>query len=343
MLLSLIVFIVMQGITLIIYPAGATRVVTSLYLLTVPAYACSLEWYFQGAQRFGAFTLSKVVATVVYFAAVIVAVDGPADVARVPLFNVLGAAVAAVLLLTLRREEKLLPTGFSRARFVAILRRAGTIGVGGIFAQTVQLLPPIVLGLLATDADAGVLGAAMKVVFVILMIDRVFAAIFLPAVSKLFASDPERVRLHLERALAIIIVIGFGMGTLVTVHAGEIMRLIYDASYAGGGLPLAIMSWFAAATLVNSVFSYGLIGAGEERAYLRATVAGGTIAAILTVVMVAAWGLVGGAAAMVGGELAMVTLTWLAFRRRIRLRFIRPLAVAAPLAAILSTERSKVT
>ena len=51
------------------------------------------------------------------------------------------------------------------------------------------------------------------------------------------------------------------------------------------------------------------------------------------VVMVAAWGLVGGAAAMVGGELAMVTLTWLAFRRRIRLRFIRPLAVAAPLAA----------
>ena len=39
------------------------------------------------------------------------------------------------------------------------------------------------------------------------------------------------------------------------------------------------------------------------------------------------------AAAMVGGELAMVTLTWLAFRRRIRLRFIRPLAVAAPLAA----------
>jgi O-antigen/teichoic acid export membrane protein len=333
LILSLIVFIAMQGVALVLYPTGATRTVVALYLLTVPAYALSLEWYFQGAQRFGLFTLSKFVTTAVYFTAIILAVAGPADAPLVPLFNCLGALVAATILLAARRDERLIPAGFSMRRFTTILRHAGTIGVGGIFAQTVQLLPPIILGLMATDADAGVLGAAMKIVFVILMIDRVFAAIFLPAISKLFAAGPERVREHLELALALIIVLGFGMAALVTAHARDIMRLVYNDSYRGGALALAIMSWFAAATLVNSVFAYGLIGAGEERAYLRATVTGGSIAALLTVAMIAAWGLTGGAIAMTAGEVVMVILAWLAFRRRIPLRFARPLVVAALLAA----------
>jgi len=335
LILSIVVLLAMQAVTFLLYPDPSARWVSALYLLSVPAFALSLEWYFQGAQRFLPFALSRFITAAVYFIAVMTGVSGPADAPRVPIFSLLGTLAAALLLLAIRRDERLVPAGFSWERMAGVLRRAAPIGVGGIFAQTVQLLPPLALGLLATNADAGVLGAAMKVIFVVLVIDRVFAAMFLPAVAKLFAAEAERSRGHLERALAFIIVLGFGIGTLITVHAANILRIIYNESYQGGALALGIMSWFAAATLVNSIFSYGLIGAGAERSYLRATVSGGTIAAVLTFALTWWWGLTGAAVAMVGGELAIVTLTYVEFRRRIRLRFARPLAVSAALAAAL--------
>ncbi len=336
LILSIVVLPVMQIVTLLLYPDPSARWVSALYLLSVPAFALSLEWYVQGAQRFLPFTLSRLITAAVYFIAVMVGVSGPADVPRVPLFSLVGTLAAAFLLLAIRRDQRLRPSGFSRERMWGVLRRAAPIGVGGIFAQTVQLLPPLALGLLATNADAGILGAAMKVIFVVLVVDRVFTAMFLPAVAKLFASDPERTREHLERALAFILVLGFGIGMLITVYAAGILRIIYNESYQSGARALGIMSWFAAATLVNSIFSYGLIGTGAERSYLRATVTGGTIAAILTFAMTWWWGLTGAAVAMVAGELAIVILTYLQFRRRIRLRFARPLAVAAALAATLA-------
>jgi O-antigen/teichoic acid export membrane protein len=113
------------------------------------------------------------------------------------------------------------------------------------------------------------------------------------------------------------------------------MILVFGPTYAAGAGALSITGWFAAATIINSVFTFGLIGAGKERAYLRATVVSGLITCALTVGMTALWRLPGAALAMVLSEICVAALTGWEFRRHVRFSAVRPLAVSAAIAAAM--------
>lgn len=323
------------ALVMILYPEEPLRTVVASYLLALVPYSILLEWYYQGIQRFTPLIISRSLIAGLYFITLYLLIAHPSDLPLVPYIFVASNLIPALLLFAFkRRGDSIAPRELSLRRTIGVIRHASTIGVGGIFAQTVQLLPPLVLGYYST-ADAGMLGAAMRIIAVVLIIDRVFATLFLPAIARLWSEGAERVAGHLERVTGIVIVAGFSIATLITIYARSIMALVFGASYEDGGEVLSITAWFAAATLINSVFSFGLIGAGKERAYLRATVLSGIVTALLTVVMIALWGLIGAAIAMVASEICVVALTYREFRRHVAVRFIRPLAISSVVALLL--------
>ncbi|MEP7217423.1 MAG: oligosaccharide flippase family protein [Bacteroidota bacterium] len=334
-ILGMIVLIVAIPVTYAIYDKVGQYY--CWFLLAIIPFALSLEWYYQGTRRFLPFVISRFVASAIYVTIVFTKVEGIIGPAFVPAGYAFATFVAALLLIV-RMRDRFSFRGFSLERFLAVIRNASVIGVGGILAQSVQLLPPLVLGAMAGPTpleDVGLLGAALKVIFVVLIIDRVFATVFLPAITRLWSIDRVAAERSLERLLRLVIVLGFGIGTVLTIHATAVMRLIFTSSYADGGPTLAILSWFGVATLINSIFSFGLIGTGHERDYFRATVAGGIATAILTFTMVHIWGLTGAALAIVGSELCLVGFTYNAFRRQMKLRFGRALAIAALTALVV--------
>ncbi|MDB5034075.1 MAG: polysaccharide biosynthesis protein [Chlorobi bacterium] len=334
LILGIIILIASYPIVLAIY-GRVGRTFYIWFLFAIIPYAFSLEWYYQGKQRFIPFTISRFIASAIYFAVVFNVVKGEYFWGLVPGSYTLATLVAAFVLIFCKKERFSFE-GFSPGRFFAAIRSAAVIGIGGILAQSVQLLPPLVLGaggLGEPIREAGVLGAALKIIFVILIIDRVFATVFLPAITRLWSANRAEAERSLERVLRLVIVLGFGIGTVLTIHATEVMRLIYTSSYADGGPTLAILSWFGVATLVNSIFSFGLIGTGHEREYFRATVIGGIATLLLTFPLIHLFGLTGAALAIVGSEICLVALTYAAFRRRVKVRFIRALAIAILTAA----------
>jgi len=333
--LAAVVALPALALALILYREEPARTVVASYLLALAPYSILLEWYFQGIQHYRPLIISRSLTAGLYFLILYLLIAHPSDVTLVPYIFVASNLIPALLLFAFkRRGDAILPREFSMRRTLGIIRQASMIGVGGIFAQTVQLLPPLVLGYYST-ADAGMLGAAMRIIAVVLVVDRVFATLFLPAIARLWGEGPERVAGHLERVVGIVIVVGFSLATLITIYARSIMALVFGASYEEGAGVLSITAWFAAATLINSVFSFGLIGAGKERAYLRATVLSGVITAVVTVAMTAIWGLIGAAIAMVASEICVVALTYREFRRHVAVSFVRPLAISSIVALAL--------
>jgi O-antigen/teichoic acid export membrane protein len=335
MLLAAIVILPALAAALLLYHDEPLRTVVASYLFAVIPYGILLEWYFQGIQNYRPLILSRTLTAALYFALLQLFVLTPADVRLVPYIFAAANLIPALLLFSFkRRQDAIAPARFTLRGALRIIKGSSLIGIGGVFAQTVQLLPPLVLGYYSMSS-AGTLGAALRIITVMLVIDRVFATLFLPAIARLWSEGAERVAPHLERVLALVIVTGFALATLITIYARSIMVIVFGASYASGAGALAITSWFAAATLINSVFTFGLIGAGKERAYLRATVMSGVVTCVVTAIMTALWQLTGAALAMVLSEICVASLTWWEFRRHVELRFARPLLVSILIAATL--------
>ncbi len=333
--LGFLVMLPAAAVAALIYHAEPLRYVVCAYLLNAVPYALTLEWYFQGIQRYRPLVISRTVSAALYLGFLYLLVQQSGDLIRVPWLYAASTLLPALLLfLFTRAGDSFSPRGLRIAESGRLVRSASVIGAGGIAAQTVQLLPPLVLGAYST-AQAGLLGAALRIVAVVLIVDRVFAVLFLPAVTRHLGTRRQEAGPAIERVLRLVIATGAALAVPIAIYAPGILRLVFGAGYEAGAEALAITAWFAAITLVNSVFVYGLIGAGAERAFFRAAVASAAITAVLTVAGVYFMGLAGAALAMTASEVAVVLLTWREFRRVVHVRWARPLLTAIGVAALI--------
>ncbi len=306
-----------------------------LFILPVIPNVLSLEWLHQGRRRFVPVAVGRIVNSLIFLCGVMILIATPDDLDRVPLVYGAGLMGAALVLMMLPRGgESIVPRRDDRAAMWPAWRTASKIGVGGLFAQSVQLFPPIALGWFSTD-QAGLLGAATKFIFAALMIDRVFGALFLPAISSLWSRDRDGAERQLQIVLRLMIAAALLAATLITLCARPALFLVFKAEYVEGDITLAILGWFVAATLINSLFSFGLIAAGGEKEYLRASMFGGVVAAIASIVLSWKFGSAGAAVAMTIGEIVLVLFAWIAFRRRVKLHVLQPIFSAVVVSTLI--------
>lgn len=335
-LLSGVIVLVIAELLLQLVPSDRhLRLLLILFILPVIPSVLSIEWLHQGRRRFVPVAVGRVVNSLIFLCGVMILVASPDDLNRVPLIYGSGLIGAALVLMMMSRGgEKIVPRRRDRALILPAWRTASKIGVGGLFAQSVQLFPPIALGWFSTD-QAGLLGAATKFIFAALMIDRVFGTLFLPAISSLWSRDRDGAGRDLQIVLRLMIAAALLSATLITLCARPALFLVFKAEYVEGELTLAILGWFVAATLINSLFSFGLVATGGEREYLRAAVIGGVVAAIASIILSWNYGSAGAAIAMTTGEIVLLLLAWIAFRRRVRLDFLQPLLSAVVVSALI--------
>lgn len=312
------------------------RLLLALFILPVVPNVLSLEWLHQGRRGFVPVAIGRIVNSLIFLGGTLMLITTPGDLDRVPLIygsGLIGAAL--VLMLMPRGGESILPRRDDRAAIWPAWQTASKIGVGGLFAQSVQLFPPIALGWFSTD-QAGLLGAATKFIFAALMIDRVFGALFFPAVSSLWSRDRDGAEQQLQIVLRLMIAAAFLAAILITLCARPALFLVFKAEYVEGDITLAILGWFVAATLINSLFSFGLIAAGGEKEYLRASMIGGTVSTIASIILSWNLGSAGAAVAMTAGEVVLVLFAWMAFRRRVKIHVLQPLLSAAVASALIT-------
>lgn len=308
-LLALLVTVIAAGLSLVVLEDNTVRLPILLFVCSTIPLALFLDWYYAGKEEFPVVSVARVLMSAVYLAGVLAVVHTPSDLVHVPLAFAAGN-IAAVLVLTQRflRAGGRLKFVLEMPAFVRILRENVPVGVTMFLAQSTVNLPPILLGWLVSTADAGIFSAGMKIVFLLLIADRVLHSLLLPVATRYYAGRKEEAHELLPLVTKWIMIAAIPVSMVGMVFASPIILLVFGSLYAPATLVLKILLAFFFFTLLNTISICVLIGSGNERSYSTTTFAGSVVTIILIVSGVVSAGVVGAAAGIVVGEAITVAL-----------------------------------
>ena len=315
-----------------------TARVTMIYAATLLPMALLLDWFFQGKEAFAVVSLSRTAQYAVFAVSSFFLIKGEADVILAPAAFVLGTCVAALAMLVVYRlRYGKLKFRWRPALWGSIARQNLPVGGAMILAQMVTNLPPLVVGYVLTTSDVGIYSAAMKLVFLLLFLDRLVNALFLPVVTRYATARADELPFLLGLTVKVLLLVFLPVGLLAVLFAREAMVIVFGAGY-GLAVPLfQLLTVYVLLTLVNSVFVCTLIGAGREMAYSRVTAWGAGFLSVAVILLTPLLGTLGAAFGVIAGEGFVLTGILIKTREVTRLPSLsslsRPVAAAAVMAA----------
>ncbi len=309
LILALIVTLLAAGISVFVVKDIAVRLTVILFVCSTVPLALFLDWYYAGKEEFPLVSGAKLLMYLVYLVIVLLAVQTPGDITLVPVSFAAGnmAAAATLLVLFKRRggELRFIP---DVAGFIKILRENIPVGVSMFLAQSAINLPPILLGWLVSTSDAGVFSAGMKIIFLLLIADRVLHTLLLPVATRHYAGKRDEAPELFSLVTKWVTMVALPISILGMVFASPIIQLVFGAGYSEAALVLKILMAFFFFTLLNTICICVLLGSGNERSYSSTMLAGSAITVMLILLGTISAGMVGAAAGIVVGEIVTVGL-----------------------------------
>ncbi|MDL1893911.1 hypothetical protein FBQ87_13645 [Sphingobacteriales bacterium CHB3] len=326
--------------SILILSSSEIRESVVLFCVSLIPLSLFLDWFFQGKEQFGLLSFAKLIMYLVYGLVVVVAVHSAADIIWVPVGFAAGHLAATLLLLWGYRKFGTFSFAWRPDEWKSILRSSVPVGLAMFLAQSTINLPPIVLGWFASTAEAGIFSAALKIVFVLLMLDRLLNALLLPAVTRYFASRADQVPFFLTVVMKVVLIVILPLTVLGILSAPTIIPVVFGTGYADAVPLFRILMGYFFLTILNSVFVCSLVGAGKENEYTSALNAGSAILVAGIVAGAAFFGSMGVAIGIVIGELSTVLLMIHRTKKIVTVplfgAFIRPLsAVVLMVATVL--------
>jgi PST family polysaccharide transporter len=280
-----------------------------LCLLSLFPMALFVDWVLQGKEDFIPLSAARVAGYAAYAAGVFLLVQTSADLLYAPLAFFLGNIItAAVLMVSLARRHGVPRIGWTPSLWRDIVLQNAPAGVAMFFGQLVFNLPPLVVGYSLGSHDAGLYTAATKLVFLLLMADRILNALLLPALTRLLAERPEDVPGMLTLIARLIWLTGAPMALCGVFLAPPAIALVYGGAYGGATIVTQILLLYVGLTLMTSIAVCALVAMKREGTYVRCIVTGSAILSIAVIVLTPIWGIAGAAIGAAAGEAVSLIL-----------------------------------
>jgi PST family polysaccharide transporter len=271
--------------------------------------ALSLDWLFQGKEDFRGVMMSRLVNSIVFGLFVLLFVRTESQIRLTPVAFLAGNAAGTLLLGVMYRRRFGLPAvGWDPAAWLQVLRANVPAGTAMFLAQSVSNLPPIVIGILLSNADAGVYSAGMKLIFLLLLVDRTLNSLFLPAATRYAVARSAEYPALLSAALTAIIVFMVPVLIGTCIVAGQAVFLVFGPGYEGAVPVVRVLTGYVLLTLLNSIMICTLVAFGRTRTYSLIVSGGALIVCIMVVVFTALFGPAGAGAGIITGEAVMLVL-----------------------------------
>jgi O-antigen/teichoic acid export membrane protein len=323
---TLICGCICAGVVAVLYQEPARRTITLLFLINILYEALFLEWYYNGLQRFRTIAAARIVATAVYAASVFVFVKSPGSTFAVPLMFFGANMTGVVILFLLLPSTGVSVTGrFSPRKYIGTIKQAIPLGTGAFLIQVTVYLPPVVLGKVCSESETGLYGAALKIVVLLMAFDKIFSTLYLSSLPGMWHNDTKNAVRNLQIVCKATILTGFFIALMVSLTSALSVPLIFGDAYPAAAPLLSILSWFFTASLVNSIFAFGLIAIGRTRDYVNATAAGFLVNCVSITMSTVFYGVNGAAVSAVAGEALFIYLCFRAFRKYCAFSFFSPL------------------
>ncbi len=225
-----------------------------------------VDWFFQGKETLGIVSVARVLQSIVYLTVILFFVRTAKDIMWVAVGTIAGECLASVLLFTHFRIKNPDISIYIKPSF-AFLMKSIPLTVGIIFTTLLINYPSIALGIFTTTTDVGIYSAASKLVYFLLMGDRILVLLLLPASARKYSDSPETFKLMLTDAMRWIFIISLPVAAGGVLIANKLITIIYGAEYSSSIVVFQVFIWYFFITMIHTVLSAGLIGVGGEKSY----------------------------------------------------------------------------
>ena len=225
-----------------------------------------VDWFFQGKETLGIVSAARVIQAFVYLAVILIFVRTINDILWVALGSVAGeCAASALLFVRFRMVHRTVRIHIKPS--LQLLKQSLPLAVGIVLTTLLINYPSLALGILTTTSNVGTYSAASKLVYFLMMGDRILVLLLLPASARKYSDSPEIFNHMLTDALRWILLISLPIAVGGMLIASKLIAIIYGAEYYSSVSVFQVFIWYFFITMLHTVYSAGLIGAGGEKSY----------------------------------------------------------------------------
>ena len=333
---ALMVLTVVVG-ALLPQPDGA---IIAAYAFTLPIYALGTRWVHLGLEQSGRASIGRLLSECVTVVLVLALVRGPDDLGRVPMAQVVGEGLGAIILLRLLPAPlRALRVVLEPARIRTLLQQSWPLIAHALLGLAIFNSDFIFLRIFRDSAAVGIYAAAYALISFFLNLGATYTMTLLPVMTRV-RDDRSAVTALYDGSLAQVLAGAIPVAVGGALVAPRLIALVFGADYLAATLPLQILLWSIPVALIRNVSQSALIAyQRQDQLMLTAAWAAG-INVALNVALIPGWGLAGAAVATLATE---VLRTALAARYAHRLglplsspwRFRRVVVAAAAMAAVV--------
>jgi O-antigen/teichoic acid export membrane protein len=342
--LAIIIFVFFV-VGILLFPGDSTtKRIILIYSATLFPFAVLLEFVFQGREEMEYIGVGRILQYASYLLLLLLFVRSTLDILVVPVSFVIGYAVSALFLLVIYiGRYRTFRFGFSFSRWRMLLGAAIPVGMAVIFNQVTISLPPIVLGLFKTNFEVGIFSAGYKIVFTLLIIERVFYYVFFPVLSRQYTENPSKLKSNFSFLTRFLFTLTIPLALGGLMLAPGIINIVYGQAFAEAANVLRILLLYFMIVPVNTIYGYGLIAMDREKRFFRIIAVTAFVSTLLIIGLGLKFGVLGAAAALLVSETVSISLMHRELKRVIRFESLRyalkPIGASLLMIVVLYTLR----
>ena len=301
-----------------------------IYSLYLFPSAFLLEWYFHGRQRMDIISIGRTVGMLSYLAALLLIVHHSTDTMLVAVAWVLGGITNALyLFLIFWRNNFSLEFKFHLSSIIKLIKESLSLSAASIITQFVIQFPVIYAGIALSNSDAGIYSAAYKLIVLILVVDRVFNALFFPKIVNFIKNRSENIDEMFNMIYKIISFVGITILFLSMILAETAIKLLFGSAFTNAATVFIILLGAFYFTLLSSIFTYTLIAMNCEKQYVYSLFIGAVVFFVSIVLLTGYFGVNGIAASYVLFELVSFIIMNVFISKKIKTHVVRTVILPA--------------
>ena len=336
LILAAIAYATVVAISSAFFEAPEARIVTfagaSLFSVAV-----SVDWVYQGLQRFRLLSLGQVVSSVIALIATVAVVRRPGDVYYVPLLTAVGQIVAAFFLIYVLWRSGAIAGAIEWKRLGSMLRSSIPLGVSLMLVTILHYANNLALQFFRGSYELGIFAAPYRVFELCCLLPGLTANVFLPRIAS--ETDPVRKQNELRTLVRVLVSGGALLALVMSLEARPLVHLLFGDKFVSSVPVLRVLGVALVFSFAAIAYITGLLGYRRDRAYFWSLFVPMTISVLGALFAVPRFGVMGATFTVAVLDLTTLFVCFVVYRAHIGRTFIeawyRPFASVAASAVVL--------
>ena len=295
----------------------ATRAVVLFYGLSLLANALDLNWVFLGAERMGTAAAADLLQQALIAAGAFALVREPEHLLRMPFIFLAGRAAGVVMLaVAAGRTRGTVRPSLDRVLLRDLLPAALPFAGAAAVAVVLTYFDLVVVGVWMGTANAGIYGAAYRILWLPTMLVTAYLTVLRPSVARRAMAGPASPLSLLGGSTPAVMALGVLAAAFGILLAPMMVDVLYGSAYRAAVVPLRLLLLSFGLLVISRHFRLVLVASGRQATDLRIMGAAAAVNVALNIALIPRAGLAGAAAANVASEVAILigvlvaTRTW---------------------------------